>query len=86
MPLLAARVPDRSTKTIFALIAFAPVYSLAIAIMFLAQPRLRLAVAVMGHRNARLSRHDRTALAGIALAALPLAAIWVVLFNFGLIK
>jgi hypothetical protein len=86
MPLLVARVEGRTARVVFALIAFTPVYSLAISVMFLAQPRLRLALAVIGRRGLRLSHHDRTALIGMVLAAFPLAAIWTILFNLGLIR
>jgi curved DNA-binding protein CbpA len=84
-PLIAAHTGDPTAKTIIALIAFAPLYMLAVANIFLAQPRLRLALAVIGRRDYHLTHHDRTALAGIALAAIPLAVVWVFLFNHGLI-
>jgi len=86
MPQLAAHVSGRTTKTLLGLTAFAPVYALAIGVIFFAQPHLRLALMVAGRRGHRVNSGDRLALTGIALAIIPLGMIWALLFNLGLIR
>lgn len=85
-PYLARNANDPVSKIVFALMAFAPLYAVVIACIFLVRPRLRLTLALIGHRGYHLPRRDLEFLGAIALAALPIAAIWTILFNLGLVK
>jgi uncharacterized membrane protein (Fun14 family) len=85
-PYLARNAIDPVSKIIFALIAFAPLYAAVVAVIFLVKPRVRLTLSLIGHRGYHLPRQDLEILGAIALAALPIAAAWTVLFNLGLVK
>jgi hypothetical protein len=85
-PYLAQRANDPVSRLIFALLAFVPIYGLIIAGIFLAKPRLRLIVSLIGHRGLNLPRRDLEFLGAIALGAVPAAAVWVLLFNLGFVK
>ena len=85
-PYLARTASDQLSKIIFALIAFAPLYVALIAVIFLFKPRVRLTLALIGHRGYQLPRQDLEILGAIILAAIPVAALWTVLFNLGLVK
>jgi hypothetical protein len=85
LPYIYSHTPDPISKIIIALVAFAPLYTLAVGLVFLIKPNLRIAVAQIaaGHLP---PRSDLRGLLAIVLAAAPLAAAWVVGFSAGLLK
>jgi curved DNA-binding protein CbpA len=76
---LAGRIKGTSAHLILGLIAFVPVYALALSLVFLMSPHLRLVFAdlVRGHHTTGLERLNALA---IILSFFPLAAIWILLF------
>ena len=85
-PYLARNATDPVSKIIFALLAFLPLYAVLIAVIFLVKPRVRLTLALVGHRGYHLPRQDLEILGAIALAFVPVAAAWTIMFNLGWVK
>jgi curved DNA-binding protein CbpA len=85
-PYLARNANDPVSKIIFALLAFVPLYAVLIAVIFLIKPRVRLTLALVGHRGYHLPRQDLEILGAIALAFVPVATVWIIVFNLGWVK
>lgn len=76
---------DRTARVILAIVAFIPVYNLAVGIVFMFKPRLRIALARLGAWRLPPSR-DLWALIGVGLLAFPLAAVWLVGYFSGTLR
>jgi len=74
-----------SSRILIALLAFVPVYTMACGLIFLFRPRLRIALARLTAAHIPPQR-DLAGLAVLALAALPLAAIWIIAYFNGLVR
>jgi hypothetical protein len=85
-PYLARNANDPVSKIIFAMMAFVPLYAVLIAVIFLVKPRVRLTLALIGHRGYQLPRQDLEILGAIAIAFVPIATVWIIFFNLGWVK
>lgn len=85
MPYIYANTPDPTSKNIIALVAFAPMYFLALGVVFLFKPGLRIAAAQIAAGQFP-SKSDAQGLFALAVASVPLAAAWLMGFSAGVLK
>jgi hypothetical protein len=84
---LAAQASLAGFRVKLALVGYVPVYAMAVGIIFLINPELRLALHDLSH-NLRSRRHRRVHIPGsdlqglliLAIATVPLALLWVAFF------
>jgi hypothetical protein len=77
----AAQTTDQTARLPLALIGFVPVYTLALGIVFLINPQLRLDLHDLRRGDLSLTKHHLAALVGLAVAFIPLAVIWITIFS-----
>jgi len=76
---IIGQTSDQVTQVVAALIAFIPVYCLALSIVFLMSPPVRLVFADLVRRY-HTTHHERLGALGVVLAFFPLAIIWTLFF------
>ncbi len=78
---LAPLLVQPHQKDLLGLVVFIPIYSLALGFVFLINPDLRLHIHdLFTSRPNPLSRYEIAGLVAIALAFVPLAALWVFIY------
>jgi DnaJ domain len=80
--LIAPSLADNTVRMAAGFFAFVPVYALALSIVFLISPSLRLIYGDLVRRHPT-TPHERLAALALLLAFIPLGYVWVLLFYLG---
>jgi hypothetical protein len=70
---------DHTARIVLTVLEFMPLYAVALGIVFLISPHIRLIYADL-RRGHRTTKHERIVALAPILAVFPLALLWLVLF------